>query len=52
MERLLRVLAFANGKVLTLEEVSDSLDISSKTLRKYLVSWKAASLSVVCSPIS
>ncbi len=36
MERLMRVLASLNGKVLTLQDVSNSLDISTKTLGKYL----------------
>ena len=36
MDRLLRVLASANGTIITLESISNVLDISSKTLKKYL----------------
>lgn len=36
MGRLLRVLASINGKILTVEDVSNSMNISSKTVRKYL----------------
>jgi uncharacterized protein len=36
MGRLLRVLASVHGKILTVEDVSNSMNLSSKTVRKYL----------------
>lgn len=36
MGRLLQVLASANGKILTLTDVSNSMNISTKTVNKYL----------------
>lgn len=36
MDRLLRVLASLHGKILTIEDVSNTMNINIKTLRKYL----------------
>ncbi len=36
MGRLMRVLASMNGKILTLADISNSMDITAKTLNKYL----------------